>query len=95
MWSGLADIEFEEDEGKESGTGLCKTFLRETVCIVKVVQVDYMPGLKNCVDMNRLLWRRAAGMFEGGGIFKTERKGESSVGETGCVFVIELLQRGA
>ena len=76
MWSGLAEIEFEEDEGKESETGSCKTFLRETVGILKIVRVDNMPGLKNCVDLDGLRWRRALGMFEGGSIFKTERKGE-------------------
>ena len=53
MWSGLAEIELEEDEDKESGRGLLsKTLLRENVGILKNVSVDYMSGLKNCVDMN-------------------------------------------
>ena len=50
MWSGLAEIEFDEDEGKESGTELLsKTLLRENVGMVKNVPVDYMSGLKSCV----------------------------------------------
>ena len=76
MWSGLAEIELEEDEGKESETGLSKTFLRETVGILKIVRVDNMPGLTNCVDLDGLRWRRALGIMEGGSIFKMEKKGE-------------------
>ena len=41
MWSGVAEIEFEEDEGKDSVTGVCKTFLREKAM---VDMVESKPG---------------------------------------------------
>ena len=33
MRSGVAEIEFEEDEGKDSVTGVCKAFLREKAMV--------------------------------------------------------------
>ena len=33
VWSGVAEMEFEEDEDTDSGTGICKTVLRENAVV--------------------------------------------------------------
>ena len=76
MWSGLAEIEFEEDEGRDSASGVWRTFLRENV-VAGILK--NMPGwmyIEDSCGYGGIAFEEALGMCEVGSVFKDEGKGD-------------------